>query len=261
MQIDRFRHIVITGASSGLGAALARRYAREGRMLTLGGRNEQRLGAVAKECRALGADVYPMIVDIRDRRMTRAALADAGKRATIDHLIASAGLGGGDAVAAVSGEPPEFADDMVSVNVGGLIASVLAVLPEMTSQRRGQITLVGSLAGGLGLPQSPVYSATKAAVQTYGDGLRRRLRGSGVSVTTVLAGFVDTPMSRSIPMEPIGLWTAEKAAEAIAVAVDRGRSVVTFPWHLSLALRTAQNLPRPLVDFLLAQSMALTRQK
>jgi short-subunit dehydrogenase len=122
----------------------------------------------------------------------------------------------------------------------------------MVARGRGQIVLMGSLAGFVALPQSPVYSATKAAVHTYGEGLRRRLAASGVAVSVVAPGFVDTPMSASLETPRVFLWTAERAAVHIARGIDKRRRMLIFPWQLWLAIAAARLLPTSVIDRVLA---------
>ena len=114
--------------------------------------------------------------------------------------------------------------------------------------------LVGSISGAIGLPQSPVYCASKAAVKIYGDALRRLVRRHGVRVTNVLPGFIDTPMSRSIKMARPWCWSAEKAAERIARDVAGGKRECIFPWQLRISIGLQNFLPTAVSDFVLSAS-------
>lgn len=244
------RHILLTGASSGIGAALARRYAGPGCRLTLLGRDDARLNAVAVACRDLGAVAHSIRVDVCNQGEMRVAVTDAELASPLTHVIANAGIGGADAMAGPHGEASDVAARLVATNLMGVINTVLPALPGMIARRQGQITLTGSLAGLIGLPQSPIYCATKAAVRVYADGLRRQLKGTNVGVMLVSPGFVDTPMSQSLPFHPPGVWSDVRAAEKIARAADAGRADVAFPAYLALALRAGMLLPRPVVDVL-----------
>lgn len=248
----RSDHILITGASSGLGRALALYYAAPGRTLSLLGRDIGRLTAVAAACRESGAAVEMASIDVTDR----AAMADwiAGRDAScpIDMLIANAGMGGAAAVAGPCGEGAARALEIVSVNTVGVVNAVGAVLPGMGARRHGQLVLVGSLAALIGLPQSPAYSASKAAVKIYGDALRRLLRRQGIAVTNVLPGFIDTPMSQSLAMRRPWCWDAERAARRIARDVERGAAQCVFPWQLRVAIGLQNFVPIGVVDRVLA---------
>jgi short-subunit dehydrogenase len=246
------RHVLITGASSGIGAALARRYALEHCILSLFGRDPDRLEAVATACRPSAATVTLYVCDLRNADHTARCLLAADAGAPVDLLIANAGIGGAGALAGGVGETMEQARALVETNVLGVINTVTPLLPAMVSRGAGQVVLVGSIAGLMGLPYSPVYCAAKAAVHTYGEGLRRLLRASGVGVTVVCPGFVDTPMSASLPMSKPFLWTADRAAARIAAAINRKRRRLIFPWPLRWAAAAARLLPPALVDRLLS---------
>ena len=122
----------------------------------------------------------------------------------------------------------------------------------MVERRAGRIGIISSLAGHCGLPQSPAYSASKAAARVYGEGLRRLLEPSGVSVTVVCPGFIDTPMSASLPVRRPFLVSADTAAARIAGAMARRKAEISFPWQLALTMQLGLWLPRPVTDRLLA---------
>lgn len=256
---DTPRHLVLTGASSGLGRALALHYAAPGRVLSLTGRDATRLNAVAEACRANGAEVAAQPLDVTDAGAMADWLEARDQAAPVDLLIANAGLGGLAALAPRGGEDGAQARAMVEVNLLGLINTLTPLLPAMRARKQGHLVLVGSIQGGIGLPQSPIYSASKAAVRIYGDGLRRLLRADGLRVTTVLPGFVDTPMSRSLQMARPFLWPADKAARRIARDVARGARYSIFPLPLQLAVGLGRVLPGALVDLVLAQSLRFHR--
>jgi short-subunit dehydrogenase len=248
------RHVLITGASSGLGAALARAYASRGAALSLFGRDEERLGTVAIQCRAGGARADVYLCDVRSGAEAARQLVEADARDPVDLVIANAGVGGAGAMAGAAGESLEQARAIIETNFLGVVHTVGPLLPAMMSRGRGQIALVGSLAGLLGLPHSPVYSATKSAVHLYGEGLQRLLRGSGVSVTVICPGFVDTPMAASLTTPKPFLWTADRAAAKIAWAIARRRRTLIFPWQLRLAATAGRLLPAALVDLVLSSA-------
>jgi short-subunit dehydrogenase len=247
-------HVLITGGSSGIGAALARRYAHPGVMLSVLGRNRSRLDEVAQACRHSGAAVEATIGDVRDAGFMRDWLLRQDDLRPVDILIANAGLGGRSSMAGMDGENFAAARAIVETNFAGVVNSVLPLVPRLVARRAGRIALIGSVAGILGLPHCPVYSASKAAVRTYGDALRRLLRPHGISVTTVLPGFVDTPMSRDLPFMRPFLWDSERAGKAIARAIDRGRRELAFPWPLVMVAKLGSLLPKFIVDRVLSNS-------
>jgi short-subunit dehydrogenase len=245
-------HIAITGASSGIGRALASHYAAPGRTLSLCGRNAERLAAVAEVCRGRGAEVETAIAEVTDAGAMAAWLGTRDAALPVDLLIANAGVGGSAVMAGPAGEGGEAVREIFMVNTLGVVNAVSPLLPQMIERRRGHLVLLGSLAGTIGLPHSPAYSASKAAVHVYGDALRRLLRQHGVRVTTVLPGFVDTPMSQSLTMRRPFLVTPERAAAKIAGDVARGAGRSIFPWPLRLSTALQGLVPVPVADVILS---------
>jgi short-subunit dehydrogenase len=166
----------------------------------------------------------------------------------IDLLIANAGVGGAATMAPVGGESGPLARHIFSVNTLGVINTVTAVLARMVQRQRGHIVMVSSLAGYVGVPDAPVYSASKAAVRVYGDGIRRLVRSAHVKVTVVSPGFVETPMSASLPARGAFEWSVDRAADYIVARVARGARQVVFPWPLRLGVALASALPVWFVD-------------
>jgi short-subunit dehydrogenase len=242
---------LITGASSGLGAALARRYAASGWAISLFGRDAGRLEMTAVACRPNAAWVEVYHCDLRHADEAARSLMAAEGVAPVDLLIANAGLGGSQALASPAGETNEQSRMLVETNLTALINSVAPLLAPMIARRSGHIVIMGSIAGLLALPHSPVYCATKSAAHAYGDGLRRLLRPSGVAVSVICPGFVETPMSASLAMARPFLWTADRAAAHIAAAVDKRRRRVVFPWPLRWAVALARLAPPGWLDRLL----------
>jgi short-subunit dehydrogenase len=245
-------HVAITGASSGIGAALAEAYAEPGMRLSLAGRDLPRLEAAAERCRTRGAAVDVAVVDVIDPVAVLGWIEAADDRQPIDVVFANAGLGGQRAIAGRCGEQMADAQAIVATNLGGVVATAGAAISRFVPRRGGHVVLVGSIAGRIGLPHSPVYSATKAAVATYADGLRRLVAGAGVTVTLIEPGFVRTPMSQHVPGNDLMIWSVERAATRIRGAVAAKRAVLRFPLALDLLLHLARHLPRPIVDAILA---------
>lgn len=236
--------ILITGASSGLGAALARHYARPGATLFLGGRDGGRLEAVAADCRARGAEVDFAIVDVTDAAAMAAWIEATDAARPLDTVIANAGVSAGSA----GGEDEGQTRATLVVNLNGTVNTVLPVLPLMRRRRRGRVGLVSSLASFRGLAGAAAYCASKAAVRVWGEGLRPQLAADGITVTVVCPGFVDTPMTRvnTCPM-PL-LMDADRAAAIIAAGIDAGKGRVAFPWPLLLGSWLLSVLPDALAD-------------
>lgn len=239
------RSILISGASSGIGAALAALYAAPGIRLALGGRDTHRLHAVAEICRRDGATVEATPVDVTDPEATMRWVESSDDAAPLDLVIANAGVSGGTFG---GGESREQASAIFAVNVGGVVNTVHPAAQRMRARGHGQLALMSSLAGFRGLPGAPAYSASKAAVRAYGDALRGRLRRDGVIVSVIFPGFIRTPMTdvNGFPM-PF-LMEAEDAARRIRSGLARNRKRVAFPWQLYTAIRLLALLPAALSD-------------
>lgn len=229
-------HILITGASSGIGAALARRYASAGNRLTLNARDPGRLEAVAAECRRLGADVATMPLDLRERDAVRTWIRTLDAATPLDLVIANAAVNGGHPTGDVETEETGF--ETMDINLVGTLNVVLPCVTAMAARGRGQIALVASLAAYAPLADAPSYSGSKAALVAHGQALRAKLAPRGVRVNVVMPGYVKTPMGGELkgwrPLE----MSADQAAARIAAGLQRNREIVAFPallFHLARA--------------------------
>jgi short-subunit dehydrogenase len=246
------RSILITGASSGIGRALALAYAGQGVALALTGRNGDRLEAVAGSARELGAEVDVGVLDVRDQEAMTAWIGAADARRAFDLCIANAGITTGLAPGELY-EDPLAVRAILSSNLIGVLNTVEPLIGPMCARKRGQIAFIGSIAGLRGLPYSPAYCATKAAVHAYSESLRGRLAPAGVCVSLVIPGFVKTPLNDSIDaMKPLEISDAA-AARIIRRGLDRRKPVIAFPWPLYFAARLSRVLPVRLVDSILSR--------
>ena len=243
------RTILITGASSGLGAALADAYAADGIAFALNGRNEERLEAVAQRCRARGARTECAIIDVTDAAALAEWIADIDDRMPLDLVVANAGISGGTS----DGEGADQARRIFAVNLDGVLNTVLPVIPRMRARRRGQIALMSSLAAFRGLPGSPAYSGSKAAVKTWGEALRGALKRDGVEVSVICPGFVRTPMTDVNPYTMPMLMDAAAAAGLIKRRLARNHGRIAFPWPMYALVWFLGALPPVLTDPLFAR--------
>lgn len=248
-------HILITGASSGIGAALARHYARPGARLSLGGRDAARLAAVDMSCRALGADVSSAPLDVRDRTAMEAWVRAADARAPLDLVIANAGISGGTAGSAGGGgtETQAQFDMIAAVNVGGVVNTLTPALEAMSARGRGQVALISSLASFRGFPGAPAYCASKAMVRVWGEALRPDYAARGISVNVVCPGYVESPMTAANDFPMPFMMSADRAARLIADGLACDRARIVFPRRLYWLLRSFAALPEPLLDRLMAR--------
>jgi short-subunit dehydrogenase len=244
------RSILITGASSGIGAALARAYAMPGIRLALCGRDAARLAAVAASCRKRGATVTQTCLDVAEAAMVAAWIDGVDRDAPLDLVIANAGVQGGlwrDGDGETLGELHRVMD----INFGGVSNTVHAVLPAMRRRRRGQVALIASLAALRGIPFSPGYCASKAAIRIYGEALRGWLAPEGIGVSIVLPGFVESRLSRTVNGPKPLIMPPARAAEIIRHGLARNRRQIAFPYPLYLGIQLLRVLPPGLVDRML----------
>jgi short-subunit dehydrogenase len=239
------RVVVITGASSGLGRALALEYAAPGVTLALIGRDAGRLEDVAALARGKAASVSVGRIDVRDRAAMSEFLLAIDRATPIDCVIASAGVTlVTPAVGAV--EDLTKSAELFDVNLNGVMNTLAPIAPLMRRRRAGQIALFGSIAAFAPPPDSPTYAATKAGIVAFALATRALYYQDGVSVSVVCPGFVDTPMANSFDsFKPFPI-EADDAARRIRRGLDRRKAVIAFPWQLYLAARLQQFLPDPL---------------
>lgn len=244
---------LITGASSGIGAALARARAAPGAVLHLGGRDAERLAAVAAACRARGARVLTRVLDVTDAAGMAAWIAAAGR---LDLVIANAGISAGTG----PGEPETAAQAraIFAVNLDGMLNTALPALAAMAAQPagadgvRGRIAVIASVAAFVAAPGAPSYCAAKAAADAWTVGSAHVAAARGVRLTSVCPGYVRSAMTAGNRFPMPGLMDAERAAAIILRGVAAGRRRVVFPWWMGVLARLAGLLPPALVGRALA---------
>lgn len=244
------RCIVITGASTGIGAALARHYARPGTTLALFARRKDLLDALAATLPGAVA-VYPG--DVADAESLSAAARDFVERfGAPDLVIANAGISIGTDAGAIA----DMAKlrRVLEVNVTGMAATLAAFAPSMKAAGRGTLCGIASVAGFRGLPGSGAYSASKAAAIAWLESLRTELHGTGVAVVTICPGYIDTPMTQVNTYRMPFLLPADEAARRFARAIDARRRLVVIPWQMAIAGRILRALPGWLYDRMAARA-------
>ncbi len=245
-------NILISGASSGIGAALARSYATPQAHLTLWGRNFARLEAVAEDCRARGSQVTTNCFDLADLKVLIAALAEADQHAPTDIAIFNAGLGGSLPHEAIA-QDAVIAAAMAMVNFTAPVVAANDIAVRMGARGAGHIVLIGSIAGLFALPMAPTYSGSKAGLMMFAEALRARVKRHGVSVTLVSPGFIDTPMSQSLSEPRPFLISADQAAAIINKKVARGARHIIVPWPFAIIAAIAGLVPKALVRAVLSR--------
>ncbi len=232
--------IVITGASSGLGLALAMQYAAPGITLGLLGRNTERLDQIAQQCRNKGAAVEIAVVDITDADAMAVWLTGFDEQHPIDTCIANAGVSAGTA----GGEETlSQVKHIMDVNVSGVLHTIHPVLDRMRQRKSGQIALISSMAGWVGLPGAPAYGMSKAAIRIYGQALRSLYAPQGIKVNVVCPGFIKTPMTDINPFPMPFMMDADQAAKIICEGLKRNKGLIVFPWQKFIIVRLLSMLP------------------
>lgn len=238
--------VFITGASSGIGRALAVELGRKGAALGLLARRAETLHEIAVEVEKAGGRALALPADVRDADAVRRAADELRARFNrVDVMVANAGIVPTTHVLDLRSE--DLADVM-SVNVVGAVNSVTAVLPEMVEQGSGQLVAISSLAAYRGLPKSGAYCASKAALSAFFESLRIDLRGTGVDVTIIHPGFIKTPVTEGRAARMPYLMELDDAVRKIIRAIESRKKSYAFPWQLASIVRAAMLFPIPLYD-------------
>lgn len=237
--------VLITGASSGIGRALALEWGRRGASVGLLARREAELLKTAEEVEAAGGKALALRADVRDAAEVQRAVGRLlGLWGQVDVLVANAGIATIKASAEVGASE---VSELIAINFIGASNSVAAVLPSMLKRGSGHLVAVSSLASFRGMPKSAAYSASKAAMNTFFESLRVDLRRSNIDVTTIHPGFIRTPLTAKRERLPF-LVEPEAAARKIVRAVERRRRTYAFPWQLAGLVRLARLMPDAIYD-------------
>jgi short-subunit dehydrogenase len=238
-------NVFITGASSGIGAALARHYAAQGARLGLVGRSRERLDALVE---GLPADCTAYVLDVRDADALRLAAADfIGKYGAPDIVIANAGVSRGTLT--------EHQEDLsafhaiFNINVLGMLHTFQPFIAAMKQQGKGSLVGIASVAGLRGLPGAAAYSASKAAAISYLESLRVELAKASIQVTTICPGYIRTPMTDVNPYPMPFMMDADAAARKMARAIEKRHRYVILPWQMAMLGRLMKLIPARLWDW------------
>jgi short-subunit dehydrogenase len=233
--------VFITGASSGIGQALARQYAVPGGHVGLVARRRDELERLAAELRERGASATVYALDVADTEAMRGAAQDFAARAgCVDRVIANAGIGIPDTLR--DGDAASVAR-LMSVNVIGMTNTIVPFLPILLRQRSGTLVAVSSMAGHRAWPGRAAYSASKAAVITFMDALRMQLVSTGVHAMTLCPGYVRTPLTATLRHAMPFLLEADEAARLMVSAIEQKKKTHTLPWQMDLLKHLMVNAP------------------
>ena len=248
------RAILITGASSGVGAALAEHYAGVGTTLGLLARRSSQLHITAEICRSKGAVVYEYVADVTTIAMIRGFAAEfLDKVGHVDIVIANAGIRGEEDEDC---QETNIAEEVMHVNFFGVINTFSPFIKPMKISGRGQLVAISSIASFRGTPNSGAYSASKSAVNLWTESLRLRLMPYGLSVTTIGLGFVNTAMTEGLPFWMPGILSPQEAAVLIANKIKNKARVTIIPWQSRLIWNGFRILPGRIYDKLILWTKA-----
>lgn len=243
------RCVLITGATGAIGGALARVYATPQTHLVLHGRQQQPLEALATECRKAGAQVTLSSVSLTDDVALKTWLTSLVDNQVPDIVIANAGK---NTHPSPEGElePWDEVKALLDINLKTPIAMTQHLVPAMKARGSGQLVFISSLAGWYGLPTTPSYSASKAGIKAYGEGLRGLLEPYGIGVTVVMPGYVTSPMCSAMPGPKPWEWSPQRAANKIAQGIHANRARISFPFPLNFGTWWLAVLPAGISQWL-----------
>lgn len=239
--------VLITGASSGIGHALALSYAARGTRLLLTGRDLNRLERVASDCRTRGAEADISTVPVTDRIGFEAQIEKWDDAHPIDIVIANAGISGGSSAGAGF-------YGIMHTNLDGTLHTVMPLIERMKARKSGHIALMSSMAGWRGMPNAPAYSVSKMAVRALGEALRPLLAPDGVKVSVIFPGFIKTPLTDVNNFTMPFLMDADEAAACIKKGIDKNRARIAFPLPMLILSRLVAALPLCIGDRILARA-------
>ncbi len=239
--------IFLTGASSGIGEALALAMAKRGAVLGLVARREELLREVAEKCEQNGGKARYFAVDVTDAKaVAEAAESLRNEFGKIDVLIANAGIGGNDSETRNFNH--EAVAKVININLLGAVNTVSAVLPSMLENKSGQLVAVSSLAGFRGLPKSAAYSASKAGMTAFFESVRLDVQKSGIAVTIIQPGFIKTPLTSGRENKMPFIMELGDSIPLFLRAIEKRKKFAAFPWQLASLVRAGKFFPSWLYD-------------
>lgn len=237
------KSILITGASSGIGQALAEKYAAPGVTLFLTGRNVERLANVAANCQGKGADVVTGVIEVEDAKTLRIWMEGCDRKAPLDLVIANAGISN-------SGQKSseEYERKIFNINVFGVLNTVYPAIDLMRPRKKGQIVIVSSLSAMHGFVSRPAYCASKAAVKVYGEALRNVLKSDSIEVNVICPGFIKTPLTDKNQHNMPFIMSVDKAVNIITKRLAKNQGLIAFPKRLYGLLWLLRLMPARVIE-------------
>jgi NAD(P)-dependent dehydrogenase (short-subunit alcohol dehydrogenase family) len=239
--------VFLTGASSGIGEALAIALASEGATLGLSARREGDLKSLAERCESLGGVARALPLDVSDPLALGVAAETLREEfGKIDILIANAGIGGNNPE--TRDLRPDAVKKVIEINLLGAANAVHAVLPDMVRRRSGHLVAISSLAGFRGIPGSAAYSASKAGMTAFFESVRLDTADKGVTVTIIQPGFIKTPLTSGRARKMPFLMELDDAIPYFIDAIEKKKKFAAFPWPLATLVRAGKLMPAWMYD-------------
>ncbi|MDQ3634002.1 MAG: SDR family NAD(P)-dependent oxidoreductase [Acidobacteriota bacterium] len=239
--------ILLTGASSGIGEALAFSMAERGAVLGLVARREKLLKPIKEKIEANGGTARYFVCDVMENeKLFEAAESLRNEFGKIDIMIANAGIGGNNTE--TRNLEPDAVAKVININLLGAVNSVAAVLPEMLEKKSGQLVAVSSLAGFRGIPKSAAYSASKAGMTAFFESVRLDVQHKGVAVTIIQPGFIKTPLTSGRANKMPFIMELEDAIPLFLNAIEDQKKFAAFPWQLASFVKLGKIFPAWLYD-------------
>ena len=243
----KIKNVLITGASSGIGEALALEYAQNGaENLFLSGRNAERLQKIVQKCQKFGCKAEGKIIDVADKNAMEKWINECNLQSPLNLVFANAGVSTGE-------ETPENIYNTFNTNVMGVLNTVTPAVELYKKRHDGSekiIAITASIAGYHGLSACPSYSASKACVKAYGEALRNSLRAENIAVNVICPGFVRSRITDKNTCPMPFFMEADKAAGIICKGIQKNTGLIAFPWPMRFGVWLLSILPNCLSDFI-----------
>ena len=248
--MNTIKNILITGASSGIGEALAYYYAKNGaKNLFLCGRNKERLENTAAECKKFGTEVFTKVLNVTDKEKVSEWIEECNKEARLHLVFANAGVSTGE-------ETPENIYNTFNTNIFGVLNTItptIEIYKKLDNSEPRIVAITASIAGYHGLAGCPSYSASKACVKAYGEALRLRLEKEGIQLNVICPGFVRSRITDHNTCPMPFFMEADNAAEIIAKRIEKNVGLIAFPWPMRFAAWFGAMLPSCIGKYLYAK--------
>ena len=247
MKFWKDKIVLLTGASSGIGEAIAIEMARRGAILGLLARRQDLLKEIEAKITKNGGVARSFACDVTDKECVfEVAQKLRDEFGRIDVMIANAGIGGNNTKTRL--HEPDAVAKVININLLGAVNSVSAVLPQMLKKGNGQLVAVSSLAGFRGLPKSAAYSASKAGMTAFFESVRLDVQHKGVPVTIIQPGFIKTPLTSGRENKMPFIMELEDSVPYFLNAIEKKKKFAAFPWQLAMIVRASRVFPAWLYD-------------